>query len=241
MTYFCVTDRCRWHTRPKHFDQYYVLESTFDKYSYRLETIKQNVAIIHLVNYVVVRRGLWSFNFASASDCFFLSFSFYSFECLFNGNPSNMLFWFGLVLFGAVRSVQLVTQELQRWDTLQAVARQIQFGKELFITVQLILQLCQRHILTTNLDTNRIHFFSHSFSGEVERLLKEYRQNQELVRKIGSHYYQIIYPVQLRHHEKMGISTREVSPAKVRNRLRKRNTYDTVCSFIFPSNCHFIP
>ncbi|XP_046734645.1 disintegrin and metalloproteinase domain-containing protein unc-71 isoform X3 [Diprion similis] len=46
--------------------------------------------------------------------------------------------------------------------------------------------------------------------GEVERLLREYRQNQELVRNIGAHYYQIIYPVQLRHHEKMGISTREV-------------------------------
>ncbi|XP_063707352.1 disintegrin and metalloproteinase domain-containing protein 22 isoform X2 [Culicoides brevitarsis] len=48
-------------------------------------------------------------------------------------------------------------------------------------------------------------------AGEVERLLKEYRQNQELVRRIGSHYYQIIYPVQLRHHEKMGISTREIN------------------------------
>lgn len=70
-----------------------------------------------------------------------------------------------------------------------------------------------------------------SFAGEVERLLKEYRQNQELVRRIGGHYYQIIYPVQLRHHEKMGISTREV--AKVRNRLRKRNTFNsTVCSII---------
>lgn len=73
------------------------------------------------------------------------------------------------------------------------------------------------------------------FAGEVERLLKEYRQNQELVRRIGGHYYQIIYPVQLRHHEKMGISTREV--AKVRNRLRKRNTFDsTVCLFIFISS-----
>lgn len=52
-------------------------------------------------------------------------------------------------------------------------------------------------------------------SGEVERLLREYRQNQELVRNIGAHYYQIIYPVQLRHHEKMGISTREVGVSKV--------------------------
>ncbi|XP_044003576.1 disintegrin and metalloproteinase domain-containing protein 11 isoform X10 [Aphidius gifuensis] len=46
-------------------------------------------------------------------------------------------------------------------------------------------------------------------AGEVERLLREYRQNQELVRDIGATNYQIIYPVQLRHHEKMGISTRE--------------------------------
>ncbi|XP_053982119.1 disintegrin and metalloproteinase domain-containing protein unc-71 isoform X5 [Hylaeus volcanicus] len=50
--------------------------------------------------------------------------------------------------------------------------------------------------------------------GEVERLLREYRQNQELVRNIGAHYYQIIYPVQLRHHEKMGISTREIGVPK---------------------------
>ncbi|XP_055712336.1 disintegrin and metalloproteinase domain-containing protein unc-71 isoform X4 [Phlebotomus papatasi] len=63
--------------------------------------------------------------------------------------------------------------------------------------------------------------------GEVERLLKEYRQNQELVGRIGSHYYQIIYPVQLRHHEKMGISTREVGASKVRNRLRKRDSVNT--------------
>jgi hypothetical protein len=33
-----------------------------------------------------------------------------------------------------------------------------------------------------------------NFAGEVERLLREYTQNQEMVRNIGSHYYQIIYP-----------------------------------------------
>lgn len=81
-------------------------------------------------------------------------------------------------------------------------------------------------------------FLSFCLAGEVERLLKEYRQNQELVRRIGGHYYQIIYPVQLRHHEKMGISTREVSPPKVRKDLHKRNTRkietDTmVCSLLF--------
>lgn len=52
--------------------------------------------------------------------------------------------------------------------------------------------------------------------GEVERLLREYTQNQEMVRNIGSHYYQIIYPVQLRQHKKMGISTREIGSSKVR-------------------------
>lgn len=52
-------------------------------------------------------------------------------------------------------------------------------------------------------------------TGEVERLLRDYRQNQELVRNIGANYYQIIYPVQIRHHDKMGISTREVGSQKV--------------------------
>lgn len=79
--------------------------------------------------------------------------------------------------------------------------------------------------------------------GEVERLLKEYRQNQELVRKIGGHFYQIIYPVQLRHHEKMGISTREVGGSKVRFSLGRRNIMNsTVCqfihSFIYSYNSH---
>ncbi|XP_050542400.1 disintegrin and metalloproteinase domain-containing protein unc-71 isoform X3 [Daktulosphaira vitifoliae] len=53
--------------------------------------------------------------------------------------------------------------------------------------------------------------------GEVERLLRDYRQNQELVRNIGANYYQIIYPVQIRHHDKMGISTREVGSQKFPN------------------------
>ncbi|XP_026479957.1 uncharacterized protein LOC113386392 [Ctenocephalides felis] len=57
--------------------------------------------------------------------------------------------------------------------------------------------------------------------GEVERLLREYRQNQELVRNIGAHYYQIIYPVQLRHHEKMGISTREIGSTKLSQRTHQ--------------------
>ncbi|KZC09205.1 Disintegrin and metalloproteinase domain-containing protein 9 [Dufourea novaeangliae] len=51
-------------------------------------------------------------------------------------------------------------------------------------------------------------------AGEVERLLREYRQNEELVKNIGGQFYQIIFPVQLRHHEKMGISTRDVGVSK---------------------------
>lgn len=31
--------------------------------------------------------------------------------------------------------------------------------------------------------------------GEVERLLKDYMQNQELVMNLGNRYYQVIYPI----------------------------------------------
>ena len=34
-------------------------------------------------------------------------------------------------------------------------------------------------------------------SDEVERLLREYKQNQELVRRLGSRYYQVVYPIQV--------------------------------------------
>jgi hypothetical protein len=49
----------------------------------------------------------------------------------------------------------------------------------------------------------------------VEKLLKEHRENQDLVRSIGGSHYQIVFPVQLRHREKMGISTREIGATKV--------------------------
>lgn len=61
----------------------------------------------------------------------------------------------------------------------------------------------------------------------MERLLREYTQNQEMVRNIGSHYYQIIYPVQLRQHKKMGISTREIGSSQVRKQR------STVCHSTF--------
>ncbi len=47
--------------------------------------------------------------------------------------------------------------------------------------------------------------------GEVERLMRDYKQNQDLVRNLGSRYYQVIYPIQVRHREMVGVSTREAS------------------------------
>ncbi|XP_017784808.1 PREDICTED: disintegrin and metalloproteinase domain-containing protein 11 isoform X2 [Nicrophorus vespilloides] len=47
-----------------------------------------------------------------------------------------------------------------------------------------------------------------------------------MVRNIGSHYYQIIYPVQLRQHKKMGISTREIGSSKVRKARSTRGQGD---------------
>ena len=53
----------------------------------------------------------------------------------------------------------------------------------------------------------------------MEKLLKEHRENQDLVRSIGASHYQIVFPVQLRHREKMGISTREIGATKVRSQI----------------------
>jgi len=46
-------------------------------------------------------------------------------------------------------------------------------------------------------------------SDEVERLLREYSANQELVRSIGAQYYQFVNVAQIRHHQLIGLSTRE--------------------------------
>lgn len=60
----------------------------------------------------------------------------------------------------------------------------------------------------------------------MEKLLHDFPQNQELVRNIGASYYQIIYPTQLRRHEKMGISTRETAPTKVSLTINKGRRND---------------
>ena len=35
------------------------------------------------------------------------------------------------------------------------------------------------------------------FKDEVERLLRDYTQNQELLRRLGNRYYQVVYPIQV--------------------------------------------
>lgn len=45
---------------------------------------------------------------------------------------------------------------------------------------------------------------------EVTRLLRDHQQNRELIRRLGKRYYQVVYPIQVRHREKMGVSTREI-------------------------------
>jgi hypothetical protein len=56
---------------------------------------------------------------------------------------------------------------------------------------------------------------------EVGRLLREYKQNQEMMRGVEGMYYQVVYPMQVRQDEKIGISTREIDtsyPPKGRGR-----------------------
>ena len=52
--------------------------------------------------------------------------------------------------------------------------------------------------------------FSFQLLGEVERLLKDYQQNQDFIRNLGNRFYQIIYPIQVRQRERFGVSTREI-------------------------------
>jgi hypothetical protein len=48
-----------------------------------------------------------------------------------------------------------------------------------------------------------------SVSGEYQRLLQEFPINRDLIRSIGTDYYQIVNVVQLRHAKYLGLSTRE--------------------------------
>ena len=44
----------------------------------------------------------------------------------------------------------------------------------------------------------------------MERLLRDYKQNQELVRNLGPRYYQVVYPIQMGRRPGGGVSTREL-------------------------------
>ena len=61
----------------------------------------------------------------------------------------------------------------------------------------------------------------------------EHRENQDLVRIIGASHYQIVFPVQLRHREKMGISTREIGATKVK---KKKKLFFNRFQFLFIIN-----
>ena len=50
-------------------------------------------------------------------------------------------------------------------------------------------------------NASEIYIISSSLLGEVERLLKDYLQNQELVMNLGNRYYQVIYPIQMGRRE----------------------------------------
>lgn len=46
-------------------------------------------------------------------------------------------------------------------------------------------------------------------TGEVERLVREHKHNRDLLKNLGSRYYQVVYPVQVRHKTMTGVSTRD--------------------------------
>lgn len=65
-----------------------------------------------------------------------------------------------------------------------------------------------------------------SVEEELQNLMANYPQNQDLLRSIQASYYQIVYPVQIHHHEKVSVSTRGTVPSKVITHFYNNNFVD---------------
>ncbi|XP_052125363.1 zinc metalloproteinase-disintegrin-like NaMP isoform X3 [Frankliniella occidentalis] len=85
---------------------------------------------------------------------------------------------------------------------------------------------------------------------EAKRLIGAYPENQQLIDSIGVKPYDIIFPVQVRHHVKMGISTRDTSQKNSgrpydgygpvnRRQKQSRNHFASTSLYIKILNHHF--